>query len=139
MYACPYTYIHSHLHRHESELRHTPPYTSAHTFPLLSPWCVCVLFMCFYVFPLVISWAFCSAGTLGDGKRRQTWFDVVEFFCHRRMRKRKRSLKKNPESEMQNVIASSIKFKRTLSSQCFSLSCFIHGELLGLLSFTQLQ
>lgn len=40
---------------------------------------------------------------------------------------------------MQNVIASSIVFKRSLSPQCFLLLCVIHGELLGSLSLTQLQ
>lgn len=68
----------------EAELFHTNPQTHTHTHLftpcVLQMWvCVSVLFMCFYVFPLVISWAFCSAGTPGDRKRRQTWFDVVEF------------------------------------------------------------
>lgn len=40
---------------------------------------------------------------------------------------------------MQNVIASSITFKSGLSSQCCTKLCFIHGELLSLLSFTQPQ
>lgn len=39
---------------------------------------MCVLFMCFYVCSLVITRAG-SAGALGDRKRRQTQFDVVEF------------------------------------------------------------
>lgn len=87
--------------------------------------------MCFYVFPLVISWAFCSTGTPGDGERRQTRFDVVEFSAIGERRKEsgaQKKKKKHPGSEMQNVIASSIMFKRTLS---------LHRELLGLLSFTQ--
>lgn len=73
---------------HESEHTHT----RAHTPTLLSPWCV--LFMCFYVFPLVITWAFCSAGAPGDGKRRQTRFDVVEFSAIGERGKEKGALKK---------------------------------------------
>lgn len=106
---------------------------------------MCVLFMCFYVFTFVITRAFGSAGAPGSRKRRLTQFDVVEFSPIRELKtgnKRKGEplrKQKQPESEMQNVIAFSITFKSGLLSQCFAPLRFIHRTLLCLLSLTQPQ
>lgn len=78
-HVCRCVHGRTHAGRHKQGHLHTNigAHTHTHTPSVLSPWCV--LFMCFYVFPLVITWAFCSTGAPGDGKRRQTQFDVVEF------------------------------------------------------------
>lgn len=77
--------------------------SSLHTMHTFSPMCVCVcvLFMCFYVFPLVITGAFSNVGASGDRKRRQTQFDVVEFSPTRELKKEKRKGKRSHKKQKQ--------------------------------------
>lgn len=107
--------------------------------------CVCVDVCClcaFMSFPL-LSPGHCQSPGGQEKKTNMVWCGRI--FSHQRIEKGKikgkESLKKEkqPESEMQNVIASSITFKSGLKSQFFPLPCFIHGGLLSLMSFTQPQ
>lgn len=111
-------------------------HTHMHTHTLFYSWCV--LFVLLYLSSCYEAY---HLGFLqcwrprGWKQKTNTVWCVQFFYCQTQ----KKEPLKNPESKMQNVIASSIVFKRSLSPQCFLLLCVIHGELLGSLSLTQLQ
>lgn len=86
---------------------------------------------------LGLSAALAPQGMEKEDKHGLMWSNFLPSENEEKKAELKKKKKKHPGSEMQNVIASSIMFKRTLSLQYFPLLCFIHRELLGLLSFTQ--
>lgn len=103
--------------------RHTCTHPQANTLLPLSPFWLCVLFMRFYVFSLLLSLGL-SAELAPQGMQKEDKHGLMwsNFLPSKNEAKRKKSLKKRRhESQMQNVITSSVMFKRTLSLRRFPL------------------
>lgn len=104
--------------------------------------CVCVLFMCFYVFSLVITQALPEPqGTGKEDKHGLMWSNFLPSENKERENKRKRKPKKIETTLKWDAKCDCLlnHVQKWFKVPILSLLCFKHGELLSPMSFTQPQ
>lgn len=114
----------------------------AHTHTPFFFFLLCVLFMCFYVFSLVITRALPEPqGTGKEDKHGLMWSNFPPSENKERENKRKRKPKKIETTRKWDAKCDCLlnHIQKWFKVTIFPLLCFIHGGLLSPMSFTQPQ